>query len=138
MARKRGDEGALDAGLSRRERQIIRILYRKGSATVRDVTEAMPDAPSYNSVRVTLGILERKGKVRHEEQGRRYVYFPTIEPAQASQRAVRDVLTTFFRKDPSKGVLAMLDEASTRLSDEQLDEIEAWIQRSREGSAEDG
>ena len=74
-----------DAGLSRRERQIMRVLYRRGEATVREVCDAITDGPGYNSVRVTLSILERKGKITHREEGRRYVHRPLVEREVASR-----------------------------------------------------
>ena len=123
---------APDAGLSRREREIMRILYRLGEGTVRDVVREMSDGPGYNAVRVTLGILERKGRVVHREDGRRYVYRPVVEREQASRRALREVVGTFFQDDPSRAVMTMLDDASTRLSDDELREIEAWIRKNRE------
>ena len=133
MAR-RNDSASPDAGLSRREREIMSILYRQGEATVRDVSERMPDGPGYNAVRVTLGILEKKGRVRHREDSRRYVYRPVVDVVRASRGAVRDMLRTFFARRPSEAILTMLDEASTQLSSEELDEIEAWIRRNRECS----
>jgi BlaI family penicillinase repressor len=124
-----------DAGLSRRERQIIKVLYRKGEATVRDVERAMPDDPGYDTIRVTLSILEKKGRVTHRQEGRRYVYRPVMDVEQASRGAVRDVFRTFFARRPSEAVLAMLDEASTQLSDAELEQIEEWIRSVREGES---
>jgi BlaI family penicillinase repressor len=131
---RRTDSTSPDAGLSRREREIMKILYRKGEAAVGDVAEAMTDGPGYNAVRVTLGILERKGRVTHREEGRRYVYRPVVDVEDASRGALRDVLKTFFAKRPSAAILAMLDEASTQLSQDEMDEIEQWIRRNREES----
>lgn len=110
----------------------MKVLYRRGEATVREVARAIPDGPGYNGVRVTLSILERKGRVMHREDGRRYVYRPVVDAERASRGALRDVLATFFARRPSQGVLAMLDEASTQLSDDELQEIEDWVRRSRE------
>lgn len=121
-----------DAGLSRRERQIMRVLYRKGEATVREVEAAIPEGPGYDAIRVTLGILKKKGRVAHRQDGRAYVYRPVVERERASRGAVRDVLKTFFSKRPSEAVLAMLDEASTEMTSEELDAIEAWIRENRE------
>jgi BlaI family penicillinase repressor len=132
MPRKQSPEASPDAGLSRREREIMKVLYRHGEATVREVADRLADGPGYNTIRVTLGILERKGRITHREDGRRYVYRPVVDPERASRGAVRDVLKTFFAKRPSEAILAMLDEASTQLSADELDEIEEWIRRNRD------
>lgn len=123
------------AQLSRREREIMEIVYRLGEAGVSDVTAALPDRPSYDTVRVTLGILEKKGHVKHRRDGRRYVYRPTVSAERASRAAVRSLLRTFYRGKPSAAILTMLDESSARLSQEELDEIAQWIERERERSS---
>src|SRR4051812_5381730 len=82
--------------LSRRERQIVDILYAKGRATAADVQTALPDPPSYSAVRAMLRILEEKGHVRHEQDGPRYVYVPTVAADRAKKTAIRHVLRTFF------------------------------------------
>src|SRR5215203_5675283 len=82
--------------LSRRERQIVDILYARGRATAADVQAALPDPPSYSAVRAMLRILEEKGHVRHEQDGPRYVYLPTVAPDRAKKTAIRHVLRTFF------------------------------------------
>jgi predicted transcriptional regulator len=110
----------------------MQALYRLGEAAVSEVRARMPDRPSYNSVRVTLGILERKGHVQHRKEGRRYVYSPTTPLAEASESAVRSLLTTFFRGSPSKAILTMLEMSDSRLSREELEEISDRIRRARE------
>lgn len=117
--------------LSRREREIMEIIYRLGEATASDVTSALPDRPSYDTVRVTLGILEKKGHVKHRRDGRRYVYTPTVPAERASRAAVRSLLRTFYRGKPSAAILTLLDESSARLSKAELDEIAEWIERER-------
>lgn len=121
----------LHAALSRRERQIMDILYRLGEAGAAEVVAHLPDRPAYNSVRVTLGILERKGVVRHRREGSRYVYSPT-QPAEAvRESALRHLVRTFFRGSPSKAVLTLLDSPSTRLSEEELNELAAWVEAAK-------
>jgi predicted transcriptional regulator len=119
--------------LSRRERQIMDILYRLGEAGAAEVVEHLPDRPAYNSVRVTLGILERKGMVRHRREGTRYVYQPTVSPERARDSALRHVVRTFFRGSPTKAALTLLDSPSTRLSAEELNELAAWIEAAKRG-----
>lgn len=117
--------------LSRRERQIMDVLYRLGEAAAADIVAALSDRPSYNSIRVTLGILERKGYVTHRQDGQRYVYSPTIPAERAGRSAVRHLLRTFFDGSPSRAILALLDGESRRLSPAELDEIAATIERAR-------
>lgn len=109
------------------------ILYRLGEAGAAEVVEHLPDRPAYNSVRVTLGILERKGVVGHRREGARYIYSPTVPPERARESALRHVVRTFFRGSPSKAVLTLLDSPSTRLSQEELNELAAWIEAAKRG-----
>jgi predicted transcriptional regulator len=117
--------------LSRRERQIMDILYRLGEVGAAEVVDHLPDRPAYNSVRVTLGILERKGVVRHRREGSRYVYSPTQPAEAARESALRHLVRTFFRGSPSKAVLTLLDSPSTRLSKEELNELAAWVEAAK-------
>ncbi|HUR94208.1 MAG TPA: BlaI/MecI/CopY family transcriptional regulator [Gemmatimonadales bacterium] len=117
--------------LSRRERQIMDILYRLGEAGASEVVEHLPERPAYNSVRVTLGILERKGAVRHRQEGNRYVYSPTVPPEKARDSAMRHLVRTFFRGSPSKAILTLLDSPSTRLSAEELNDLAAWVEAAK-------
>ena len=117
--------------LSRRERQIMDVLYRLGEAGAAEVVEHLPDRPAYNSVRVTLGILERKGVVRHRQEGTRYLYAPTVPAEKARESELRHLVRTFFRGSPSKAVLTLLDSPSTRLSAEELDELAAWVEAAK-------
>lgn len=119
--------------LSRRERQIMDVIYRLGEAGAAEVVEHLPDRPAYNSVRVTLGILERKGVVRHRREGTRYVYSPTVPAERARESALRHVVRTFFRGSPTKAVLTLLDSPSTRLSAEELNELAAWVEAAKRG-----
>jgi predicted transcriptional regulator len=117
--------------LSRRERQILDVLYQAGRATAADVQEAMPNAPSYSAVRTLLRILEDKGHVRHEQDGARYVYMPTVERDRAKKSALRHMLNTFFEGSTTQAIAALLDEDAKRLSAEDLDRLRTMIDRAR-------
>ncbi|MGE5645201.1 MAG: BlaI/MecI/CopY family transcriptional regulator [Acidobacteriota bacterium] len=121
-----GTEGL---SLSRRERQIMDILYRRGRASASDIHQAMPDAPSYSAVRATLRILEEKGHVRHEDDGLRYLYLPTLAREKATRSALRHLLDTFFDGSPEKAVVALLD--SSELSRKDLDRLAALVEKAR-------
>ena len=121
--------------LSRRERQIMDILFRDGQAAVSDVQAAMTDPPSYSAVRAMLRILEEKGHVRHEQDGPRYVYKPVVARERAKRSAMRHLLHTFFEGSHEQAVAALLDEASTSLSDEDLDRLAELIDRRRKEGA---
>ena len=121
-------------GLSRRERQIMDILYQRGKASANDVREAMPDAPSYSAVRAMLRVLEEKGHVKHQAEGLKYVYVPTLARDKAKRSAVKHLLDTFFKESPEQVVAALLDVSSTRLSREELDRMSEMIEKAkREG-----
>ena len=124
----------LHTQLSRRERQIMDAVYHLGQASAADVLKRLPDHPAYNSVRVTLGILEKKGFVRHRQEGQRYIDSPTIPLDKAKRSAKTHLLRTFFASSHSSAILTLLDMSSERLSKEQLDEISAWIAQAREDS----
>jgi len=117
--------------LSRRERQIMDVLYRLGEAGAAEVVDHLADRPAYNSVRVTLGILEKKGVVRHRRDGTRYLYSPTVPAETVRESALRHLVRTFFRGSSSKAVLTLLDSTSTRLSEEELDELAAWVEAAK-------
>jgi len=122
------------AKLSRRERQIMDILYQRGRASAADVREAMEDAPGYSAVRAMLRVLEEKGHVRHEEEGMKYVFVPTVARDKARRSAVKHVLDTFFAGSPEQIVAALLDVSSTRLTHAELDRMAALIEQAkREG-----
>lgn len=120
--------------LSRRERQIIDILYAHGRATAAEVQAALPEPPSYSGVRAMLRILEEKGHVRHEQDGPRYVYVPTIARDYAKRSALRHVLQTFFNGSAEQAISALLDDTST-LSDEELDRLARLIDQARKTGA---
>jgi BlaI family penicillinase repressor len=122
---------AVTAGLSRRERQIMDILYQRGKASASDVREAMPDAPGYSAVRAMLRVLEEKGHVRHQEEGLKYVYVPTVARDKAKRSAVKHLLDTFFHDSPEQAVAALLDVSSTRLTEAELDRMAEMIEKAR-------
>jgi predicted transcriptional regulator len=117
--------------LSRRERQIMDIIYRRGRASVSEVLEEMPDPPSYSSARATMGILESKGHLKHEKEGPRYVYSPTVSRRKASSSAVRQLLSTFFDGSVERAVAALLSASESELSDEELDRLARLIRDAR-------
>jgi BlaI family penicillinase repressor len=122
------------AGLSRRERQIMEILYQRGKASASEVREAMDDAPGYSAVRAMLRVLEEKGHVRHQEEGLKYVYVPVVAREKAKRSAVRHVLDTFFGGSPEQIVAALLDVSAARLTNEELDRMAELIEKAkREG-----
>ena len=117
--------------LSRRERQIIDILYSHGRATAAEVQTALPDPPSYSAVRAMLRILEDKGHVRHEQDGPRYVYVPTVARDNVKKSALQHVLTTFFDGSAEQAISALLDDESARLSEAELDRLARLIDGAR-------
>jgi predicted transcriptional regulator len=123
----------LHAALSRRERQIMDILYRRGRATANEVMADLSGEPSYSTVRTQLRVLESKGHVRHEEEGLRYVYAPAVPRHTARRSALRHVVDTFFEGSTEKVVGALLGGESSRLSDEELDRIADIVDKARKG-----
>lgn len=117
--------------LSRRERQILDILYQRGQATAADVQAVLPEPPSYSAVRALLRILEEKGHVRHRQDGPRYVYLPTIARDNAKRSALRHVIKTFFDNSAEQAISALLDEGSSKLSPAELDRLARLIDSAR-------
>ena len=122
------------AALTKRERQIMDALYRLGRATASEILEQMPGAPSYSTVRTQLRILEEKGHVRHEEQGLRYLYVPTVPRHAARRTALRHLVDTFFDGSPASLVTALLGSDASKLSDEDLERIERIVKAARSDS----
>ncbi|MGA3236792.1 MAG: BlaI/MecI/CopY family transcriptional regulator [Bryobacteraceae bacterium] len=118
-------------GLSRRERQIMDILYRAGKASASDVLNAMPDPPSYSAVRAMLRVLEEKGHVKHQEEGLKYVYAPVVARDKAKRSAVKHVMETFFNGSAEQIVAALLDVSSTRLTRDELDRMAEMIEKAK-------
>lgn len=119
------------AGLSRREREIMEILYQRGPASAAEVRERMSEAPSYSAVRAMLRVLEEKGHVRHREEGLKYVYAPVVAREKAKRSAVKHLLETFFGGSPEQAVAALLDVSATRLTREELERMAERIAKAR-------
>ena len=118
-------------GLSRRERQILEILYQRGKASASEVRAAMEDAPSYSAVRTLLGVLEEKGHVKHRAEGLKYVYTPVVGREKAKRSAVKHLLDTYFNGSPEQIVAALLDVSSTELTREELDRMTEMIEKAK-------
>lgn len=117
--------------VSRRERQILDVLFRRKEATAAEIQGELPEAPSYSTVRALLRILEEKGHVRHREDGPRYVYVPVVEAEAARRSALRHVLDTFFEGSASGVMAALLGEDSGKLTEEELGRMEAMLAKVR-------
>lgn len=119
-------------GFSRREREIMDVLYRLGKATAAQIVAEMPDPPSNTAVRTLLSILEKKGHVRHAMDGVRYVYEPKVARAAMAQKAVKSVLSTFFDNSVEGVVAALLNQKDQKLSAAELDRLSALIEKAKE------
>lgn len=120
--------------LSRRERQIMDILYKLGRATVGEVLSQLADKPNYSTVRAQLRVLEEKGHVRHEEHGLRYVYVPCVPREIARRSALRHLVETFFEGSTEKAVAALLGGEVSRISSEELDRLSTLIGKGKKES----
>lgn len=123
------------AQLSRRERQIMDVLYRHGRATAAEVQAELPDPPSYSAVRAMLRILETKGHTRHEQDGPRYVYVPTLARDKAKRSALKHLLNTFFEGSAEQVVAALLEVSGDELSEADLSRLRRLIDEARDESA---
>jgi BlaI family penicillinase repressor len=119
------------SNLSRRERQIMDIVYRAGSATAAEVRDNLPDAPSYSAVRSLLRILEEKGHLTHKYDGPRYVFTPTVSRPAAQKSALRQMVRTFFDGSTSQAVAALLDLSARDLSSDELDQLSALVEQAK-------
>ena len=120
--------------LSRRERQIMDIIYRRGRATAAEVMDELPDPPSYSAVRALLRVLEEKGHLKHEYDGPRYVFFPTVSRVTARRSALNQMVRTFFDGSVSKTVAALLDMSASDLSEAELEQLAKLVEQAkREG-----
>jgi predicted transcriptional regulator len=117
--------------LSRRERQIMDAIYARGSATVREVMDSLPDPPGYSAVRAMLRILEEKGHLAHRQDGPRYVYLPVIPREEARDSALKRLLGTFFDGSAERAFAALLDLSSAEWSREELDRLAEMIDQAR-------
>jgi BlaI family penicillinase repressor len=121
---------AKQEALSRREREMMNIIFRNGKATANEVMEEMPEAPSYSAVRATLRVLEQKGHVRHQHDGTRYVYIPTVAREKARASALDQLLHTFF-DGSAASIVATLLERKEKLTSEELDRLSILIADAR-------
>lgn len=120
--------------LGRRERQIVEAVYRLRRATVTDVLDALPDPPTYSTVRAMLGKLEQKGYLRHEEQGPRYVYLPAVPADRARRTALKDLVDTFFDGSAEEAVLALVRLSEDKPADDVLERLADRVRQvEREG-----
>lgn len=126
---------ALFGNLSRRERQIMDLLFQRGRATAAEVQEGLPEAPSYSAVRALLRILEEKGHVRHEQDGPRYVYLPRADRERARQSALKHVVQTFFDGSAEQAVAALLGTEAPRMAPAELERLAELIERARKEEA---
>lgn len=123
------EQNPLDLG--RRERQIMDVVYAKGQASVGEVLAALPDPPSYSAIRAMLNMLEEKGHLRHKEDGRKFVYLPTVPREKARRSAVKRLLHTFFGGSVSEAVASMIEMDKKKLSHEDLDRLARLIDEAR-------
>ena len=117
--------------LSRRERQIMDILFALGRASGPEIQERLPGQPSYSGVRTILRVLERKGHVRHVEEGMRYIYLPVMTREKATKSAIERLVATFFGGSAKAAAAAFVDPSTSQLSNEDLLELERMIRKAR-------
>jgi predicted transcriptional regulator len=115
--------------LSRRERQIMDVIYTRGQATAAEVVDALPDPPSYSAVRALLRILEEKGHLRHQQDGPRYVYLPVVPRERARRSALRNLVRTFFDGSVAQAAAALIDQS--KLSNAEFDRLRELIEKAR-------
>jgi predicted transcriptional regulator len=120
-----------DRNLSRRERQMMDILYQRGKASAQEIMEALPDPPTYTAVRAKLRVLEEKGHVRHQEEALRYVYLPVVARESARKSALRHMVTTFFAGSVQDTVAALLDLSASKMTPADLKRISALIEEAK-------
>ena len=121
-------------GFSRREREIMDVLYRLGKATAAQILDEIADPPSYTAIRTHLAILEKKGHARHVSDGTRYIYEPAVAREQMGRRAIDSLLTTFFDNSIERAVAALLTRKDADLSAEELERLSQLIEKAkREG-----
>lgn len=119
--------------LSRREREIMDIIYERGRATAAEIVEGMHSPPSYSAVRTLLRVLEEKGHLTHEQCGQRYVFLPTVNPEKAKRSALQKVLKVFFNNSTEAVVATLLDISEARLTEEERGRLSKLIEQAHEG-----
>jgi predicted transcriptional regulator len=117
--------------LSRREREMMNIVFARGRATATEVLEAMADPPSYSAVRATLRVLEQKGHLKHEHDGARYVYIPTLNREKVRNSALDQLLATFFEGSAANVVATLIERQRGKMSDHELERLSALIEQAR-------
>ena len=117
--------------LTRREREIMDILYRLGRASAQEVLKAMAEAPSYSAVRALLRLLEERGHVKHVEDGTRYVYLPAVTRSEARRKALSHVVTTFFGGSVEQAMLTLVESSRSKLSAEELERLSEIVERAK-------
>ena len=120
-----------ESDLSRRERQMMDILFSLGRASGQEIRDRLPDRPSYSAVRTILRVLEQKGHIRHVEEGLRYVYLPAMARETAKKSAIQRLVSTFFDGSVKDAAAAFLDPESSQLSDDDLKDLESMIRKAR-------
>lgn len=118
--------------LSRRERQIMEIVYELGEASAKQVQARLTNPPSYSAIRATMNKLEEKSFLAHREQDLKYIYYPTIEHADARDTALRRLLKTFFAGSPKQAMSSLLDMSVQDISDAELDEMKQMIDQAKQ------
>lgn len=117
--------------LSRREQQVMDIVYRLGKASVADVLQQLDDPPSYSSIRAKLGVLERKGHLIHKSEGAKYVYYPKVPRNRARRSALKKMLQTFFEGSTGAAAVALLEMEPSQLTREEIDALSALIEKAK-------
>ena len=130
--KSKGDVASEADGLSRREREIMDVLYKLGKATAAQVEEALAEPPSYTAIRTHLTILEKKGHLKHTQDGPRYVYAPKVAREKMAQKAVKSMLSTFFDNSVEGVVAALLNQEDTKLSRAELERLSSLIEKAKE------
>jgi predicted transcriptional regulator len=128
---KKSTNGASAPKLSRRERECLDVLYKRGEATVAEVQEDMPDPPSYSAVRATLNVLVDKGAAQHRQDGPRYVYLPAVPAGSARNAAVKHLVDTFFGGSAEEAAVALLAMSDAKVSRDAIEKITRGIQNAR-------
>ena len=134
---KKDAKGKSPASLSRRERQIMDVVYKQGKVSVAEVMERLSNPPSYSAVRATMRILEEKGHLKHEKQGKCFIYLPTAPREKVKKSMLKHVLNTFFDGSVEQAVLALLEFKEEKLTDRDLKRLTQIIEDSKKGGETD-
>ncbi|HTQ06499.1 MAG TPA: BlaI/MecI/CopY family transcriptional regulator [Polyangiaceae bacterium] len=117
--------------LTRREREIMDIVYKHGRATAQEVLAELAEPPSYSAVRALMRLLEERGHLKHKSEGTRYVYFPAVPRGEARRRALSHLVSTFFDGSVEQTMLALVENSRARLAPEELDRLAEIVERAR-------